>query len=217
MSAQDILREVLQTIETHHSDLLVLDHLNQEDFEYILQGLRHRMRYLEKYSFRIHWFSTEDRLKVVMPSYLHECVGAWISKTITSARICGLLPNAWDDTVDIMAAPGSFKEPDMAFVPRIGPGRTKCAAFPSVVVESGWQESTTRHSDDARLWQEGSGNANIFPTPPNPQQNPTITLKEFYADDCPFTMNPETEVPLDLEILRNVAAVYISNRDCVPA
>ena len=47
----------------------------------------------------------------------------------------------------------------MAFIPRIGPGRGKSAPFPSVVVESGWQESTTRHLDDARLWLEGSGNA----------------------------------------------------------
>jgi len=47
----------------------------------------------------------------------------------------------------------------MAFIPRIGPSRGKLASFPSVVVESGWQESTTRHLDDARLWLEGSGNA----------------------------------------------------------
>jgi len=46
----------------------------------------------------------------------------------------------------------------MAFIPRIGPDRIKCAEFPSVVLESGWQESTSRHFDDARLWQEGSGN-----------------------------------------------------------
>ena len=30
-------------------------------------------------------------------------------------------------------------------------------------------------------------------------------------------MNPDTEVPLDLEILRNVAAVYIRDLGCVPA
>ena len=47
----------------------------------------------------------------------------------------------------------------MAFIPRIGPDRKKSASFPSVVLESGWQESTARHFDDARLWQEGSGNA----------------------------------------------------------
>ncbi|KAG0642623.1 hypothetical protein HOY80DRAFT_1035957 [Tuber brumale] len=202
--------------KTHHPDLLVRDHLNQEDFEYILKGLRHRMRYLEGYSFCIHWFSTENRLKVIMPPYLHKCVGAWILKTIASASSCGLLPNSWDDTMDMMDAPecqnfigqhaGSFKEPDMAFVSCIGPGRTKCVAFPSVVVESGWQESTTHHFDD-----------NIFPTPPNPQQDPAISLKEFYANDCPSTMNPEMEVPLDLAILCNVVTVYIRDCDCVPA
>ncbi|KAG0636823.1 hypothetical protein HOY80DRAFT_1053460 [Tuber brumale] len=259
----------------------------------------------------IHWFSTENRLKVVMPSYLHECIGSWILKAIARECSCGLLSNAWDDTMDIMAAPeyqnfvgrhaGSFEEPDMAFVPRIGPGRTKGAPFPSVVVESGWQESTTHHFDDARRWLEGSGNAVrvvlqgkihyanesgcihlalsvsrahpdrlgyiISPTydakhlsdssvmevarllrsveshfchcplphqqvynpqgsstgilmstiTPNPQQNPAISLKEFYDDDCPSKMNPETQVPLDLAILRDVAAAYTRYRGYLPA
>lgn len=47
----------------------------------------------------------------------------------------------------------------MAFVPFTGPDRMQCAAFPSVVLESGWYESIARREEDARLWQEGSGNA----------------------------------------------------------
>ena len=47
----------------------------------------------------------------------------------------------------------------MAFIPRTGPDMRKSAPFPSVVMESGWQESPTRHLDDARLWLEGSQNA----------------------------------------------------------
>jgi len=47
----------------------------------------------------------------------------------------------------------------MVFIPRTGPDRKKCAPFPSVVMESGWQESPTRHLDDAMLWLEGSQNA----------------------------------------------------------
>ena len=54
----------------------------------------------------IHWFSTENRLKVVMPTIIHECVGAWISNVIGRACRHGLLPSAWDDTMDIMYAPG---------------------------------------------------------------------------------------------------------------
>ena len=46
----------------------------------------------------------------------------------------------------------------MAFIPCTGPDSMKSAPFPSVVLESGWQESPTRHLDDARLWLEGSQN-----------------------------------------------------------
>ena len=52
MSAQDVFHEVLQAIKTHHPDLLVRDHLDQEGFEYILKSLRHHANYLETYSFR---------------------------------------------------------------------------------------------------------------------------------------------------------------------
>ena len=44
-------------------------------------------------------------------------------------------------------------------IPRTGPGRKRNVPFPSVVVESGWQESPTRHFEDARLWPECSQNA----------------------------------------------------------
>ena len=100
----------------------------------------------------------------------------------------GLLPRAWNDTMDMMGAPGgllissstliksnqssfpgydnfikqyegSFEQPDSAFIPRTGPDRKRTAPFPSVVVESGWQESPTRNLEDARLWLEGSQNA----------------------------------------------------------
>ena len=56
--------------------------------------------------YSMHWFSTENRLKVVMPTFLHECVGSWISKAISRGCRSGLLPNAWDDTMDTMFAPG---------------------------------------------------------------------------------------------------------------
>jgi len=47
----------------------------------------------------------------------------------------------------------------MALISCIGPGRGRRAPFSLVVVESGWQECTTGYLDDARLWQEASGNA----------------------------------------------------------
>ena len=54
---------------------------------------------------------------------------------------------------------GSVKEADFTFIPRIGPGRQQSAAYPSVVLESGWYESSTRLLADSRLWQEGSAGA----------------------------------------------------------
>ena len=53
----------------------------------------------------------------------------------------------------------AVKEADFTFIPMVGPGRTKGAKFPSVVLESGWSESATRLREDARLWQEGSAGA----------------------------------------------------------
>ena len=56
--------------------------------------------------YSIHWFSTENRLKVVMPTTMHQCVGAWMLKVIGSACMHELLPSAWNCTMDIMGAPG---------------------------------------------------------------------------------------------------------------
>jgi len=47
----------------------------------------------------------------------------------------------------------------MAFIPRAAPDWKKNALFPSVVMESGCQESPARHLEDARLWLEGSQNS----------------------------------------------------------
>ncbi|PUU77722.1 hypothetical protein B9Z19DRAFT_1193820 [Tuber borchii] len=169
MSAEDILPQVELAIKTGYPELFVRDVLDQEQFEYILKSLRRRTNYLNRDSIRIHWLSSEKRLKVVMPSRMHVCVAAWLLKNIFRAIRLKLLSKDWDHTMDIMTGTehqnfvgrhvGSFKEPDMAFLPFAGPGRKKYAAFPSVVLESGWNESIARHEEDARVWQEGSGNA----------------------------------------------------------
>jgi len=41
-----------------------------------------------------------------MPTTMHQCVGAWISKVLLSASWDGLLTRAWNDTIDIMGATG---------------------------------------------------------------------------------------------------------------
>jgi len=52
MSAEKIFREVLKEIQSGNPGFLVREHLDQEDFELILKGLRHHPNYLERYSFR---------------------------------------------------------------------------------------------------------------------------------------------------------------------
>jgi len=52
---------------------------------------------------------------------------------------------------------GSVKETDLAFVPHVSPDRAESALFSSIILESGWSESTTQLQQDARLWQVGSG------------------------------------------------------------
>jgi len=44
-------------------------------------------------------------------------------------------------------------------VPRVGPNFKQLAEFPTVVLESGWAESSSRLREDARLWQIGSNMA----------------------------------------------------------
>ena len=55
---------------------------------------------------RIHWFSPESRLKVVMPSMLHECAGSWLVKNMMQAAMEGLIPDVWNHTMGMMTAPG---------------------------------------------------------------------------------------------------------------
>jgi len=55
----------------------------------------------------------------------------------------------------------------------------------------------------------------IIPAPPQPQY-PSISLDEFYAGDCPPTINPKTQITLDLEMLRQVVATYTRERGAPP-
>lgn len=55
----------------------------------------------------------------------------------------------------------------------------------------------------------------IIPAPPQPQY-PSISLDEFYAGDCPPTMNPKTQITLDLDMLREVVAIYNRQRVAPP-
>ncbi|RPA89289.1 hypothetical protein L873DRAFT_682470 [Choiromyces venosus 120613-1] len=57
----------------------------------------------------------------------------------------------------------------------------------------------------------------MFPTPEHRRQNRSISLDEFYAGDCPPTMDPATLIPLDLATLGSIAAVYIRERGHIPA
>ena len=74
----------------------------------------------------MHWFSSENRLKVVMPSRLHECAGAWLSKMIIRASRRQLLSDDWEEMMDIgyglgrlLTAPFSNHEVKLILFPRI--------------------------------------------------------------------------------------------------
>ena len=170
-----------------------------------------------------------------------------------------------------------MKEADFTFIPRIGPGRQQSAAYPSVVLESGWHESSSRLLADSRLWQAGSAGAvrvvlqvkfyepdsqnkmrlvlfisrfapgggpmqhdhyasffaypiltvplltcqlcvqPIFPALPEPQNNPSISLGEFFAGDCPPQMDPATAIPLDLSLLGEEAGFWMRKQGYSPA
>ncbi|KAG0642624.1 hypothetical protein HOY80DRAFT_1035958 [Tuber brumale] len=101
-----------------------------------------------------------------MPSWLHECVGAWLHKVINQACMDWLVSADWIDTIGIMNSPkvqnfagnyvGWAKEPGLALAPRIGPEWNRHTAFPSVVSETGYSESASALSQDTMLWREGS-------------------------------------------------------------
>lgn len=54
---------------------------------------------------------------------------------------------------------GCVKQPDMCFVPRVGPDWDVNADFPSVVLEVGYAESVARLTEDGELWRKGSSHA----------------------------------------------------------
>ncbi|KAG0131794.1 hypothetical protein HOY82DRAFT_559119 [Tuber indicum] len=166
---ENVFQEIPSSIRARKVDLLIYKDLDPAKFAAIVETLRLPSNHLERLSFRIHWFPYLKSLKIVFPSKLHECVGSWFAGEVSRAVTQGLIPLRWYDTIDMMAAPeyknffgkyaGSVKEADLTFIPLVGPEWVVNAEFPSVVLESGWSESATAQQEDARLWQEGSGNA----------------------------------------------------------
>lgn len=96
-----------------------------------------------------------------------------------------------------------MKEADVTFVPRVGRNFDKLAEFPTVVLESGWAESSTRLREDVKLWQIGSNmavrvvlQAKFFPADHNntvrfvflvSRGNPNSgsCLPDYYVSDFP--------------------------------
>ncbi|PUU76949.1 hypothetical protein B9Z19DRAFT_1087221 [Tuber borchii] len=259
-----IFKAIINAHETPHCDLLVFENVDPEDFARTMKHLQPHRTANRAYPVRIHWFSSERRLKVVMPSMIHGGAGSWLIQTINRARGRGLMSGAWEHTIMTAIAPeyknfigkyaGSMKEADFTIIPRIGPGRKQLAAFPSVVMESGRYESSAQLQADARLWQEGSAGAvrvvlqvkyyepdhhnnvaldlfisrtapgggpasqehyHIIPAPPQPHY-PSISLDEFYAGHCPPTMNPKTQITLDLEMLHDLVKVCSKKHGAPP-
>ncbi|PUU76807.1 hypothetical protein B9Z19DRAFT_1066343 [Tuber borchii] len=102
-----------------------------------------------------------------MASINHESVGGWLNAILTRSSRRNIIPDAWDDTMQVMNAPkysnflgDEFKDTrkaaDVTFVPRVGPNFSQVTDFPTVVLETGCAESSTQLREDARLWQLGS-------------------------------------------------------------
>ncbi|KAG0641944.1 hypothetical protein HOY80DRAFT_1134946 [Tuber brumale] len=165
--SREIFKEIKDAIKTRCPELLIFHGVDPKDFDHVMEGLRHPTNYLEQYSFRVHWFSADKILKVVMPSKLHVCAAGWLFESIQRGLARGVIPEIWVDTMDITPSPeydnfmspyrGSSKEADLTFVPRIRANWTTQAEFPSVVLESGWSEPAGQLHRDATLWQQGSG------------------------------------------------------------
>ncbi|RPA90026.1 hypothetical protein L873DRAFT_1795752 [Choiromyces venosus 120613-1] len=151
--SDEIFKEIVDAIKERTPDMLTFYNVHHKEFADIHKGLRHRTNYLEQ----IHWFAADRILKVVIPSPLHECAGGWINQMIVVAAMRGILPKVWPKTMLLTSSPGSKKEADLTFVPMVGPDWTQKAEYPSVVLESGWDESMQQLHRDAQLWQRGSG------------------------------------------------------------
>ncbi|KAG0134972.1 hypothetical protein HOY82DRAFT_480644, partial [Tuber indicum] len=126
---------------------------------------------------------------------------------------------------------------------------------PSIVLESGWVESSEQLIKDCRLWLLGtagavkvvilckasrpdeqnriratltmcratacgavsSANWQIFPVPAGIQSNPSITIGELFGGHAPAELNPKTELPLCMMVLRGWLGGCIRQMGYVPA
>ncbi|KAG0128494.1 hypothetical protein HOY82DRAFT_522314 [Tuber indicum] len=57
----------------------------------------------------------------------------------------------------------------------------------------------------------------VFPNPNPPQQDPTITILELFGGQPPLNHNPQTVLPLELEILRENLETALIRYGCHPA
>ncbi|KAG0138788.1 hypothetical protein HOY82DRAFT_544840 [Tuber indicum] len=167
--SDQLFDQVLKAVRTGNPDVLFFPDVDPEDFACSLESLRAHANRREKYSFRIHWFSREKTLKLVMPSMLHSCVSSWVIGNTMEATHDRIISSAWYSTLSVMGCPeydnfvgaykGSIKTPTYAFQPRGGPSLGGFPEFPTVVVESGINEPYAELQANARLWQEGTAGA----------------------------------------------------------
>ncbi|KAG0123589.1 hypothetical protein HOY82DRAFT_229873 [Tuber indicum] len=164
--AETIFKQILCAIKSRTPELLTFDNVTPHDFADIVYNLRLRSNNLEQRSFRIHWFASDKQLKVVMPSKLHECAAVWLNEMIIKAVMGAIIPEIWAETMQISPSPeyknfvgeyrGYTKEVDLTFIPLFDTDPPRKAEFPSVVLESGWDESAVALHRDARTWLVGS-------------------------------------------------------------
>ncbi|KAG0131910.1 hypothetical protein HOY82DRAFT_607065 [Tuber indicum] len=99
-----------------------------------------------------------------MPSLIHDSGAMWLYKNFSQAQERWFLPPHWLQTISMLTYPtfGNFlgdfqnhqKGPDCALIPL-----RQDIQYPTIVLETGYSESSVGLENDAWLWHLGTGGA----------------------------------------------------------
>ncbi|KAG0643019.1 hypothetical protein HOY80DRAFT_1100847 [Tuber brumale] len=190
--ATQILRTIMEALETRNPEFLVFQELDPIVSTEILDNLLHPNDNTNTFGCRIHFVAPDRYLKVVMPTTLHESSVIWMRNEFKLWMCYNLLtPTAGVAIFDGLITQdkflgdfeGSSKTPDLCYIPCINGIMRE---FPTVVLESGWTESQAQLLRDCQIWHEGSGGGvrivilfKMFPPNRNNQIKATLTFCRY--------------------------------------
>ncbi|KAG0134971.1 hypothetical protein HOY82DRAFT_634089 [Tuber indicum] len=259
--AKQIVRKIRKVQKTFDPPLLIFADIHRELGSEILALLYRPGYHFDESCIRLHYSAPDRYLRIAIPTPICEAGVAWMQNEFTSwmlndlrgianlSKIACCRPTQ-DRFIGDYA--GSRKVPDWSWTPLIN---SVPIAYPSVVLESGWVESSEQLIKDSHLWLSGTAGAvkvvilckafrpdeqnrvratltmcratacgalarahwQIFPVPAEIQSNPYITIDELLGAAKPPGLNPETQLPLCMEVLRGLLDVYIRKMGHIPA